>query len=251
MSTLSHTRSRSRDISSPKSPLKSPHIHSPLLSPPPRSPSPPSQTFHAASILPSVPTPSLLESVAGAAHYSGVKLDPEAIAQKRRRRSLSAHRASEDGEVGSAAHQRVLDDLKELFCCRPTTEIFERSWRKDATFQDPLSVCTGYDEYAAQWYGLAKLCSKSETLSSRVMSSTSIPNRIVYHQKQEYTFAVIGRTKVIESIVIVDLDENDKIVTLTDQWGGKELPTRYGSGLLRLLNAKITPWLIRVPKLES
>ncbi len=129
----------------------------------PRSPSPPSQTFHS-SILPhSIPTPALLESVAGAAHYSGVKVDPEAL--KHRRASMD--RRSSANEPVKADHQRIMADLKELYCCRPTVEIFERSWNKDAVFevcchlvcvrrlwihflQDPLSYCKGYNEYAAQ-----------------------------------------------------------------------------------------------------
>lgn len=98
------------------------------------------------------------------------------------------------------------------------------------------------------------------------MSSTDSPNRLVYTQAQEYTFRLFGHKKVrvcpvcntctliigcgqvIESIVIVDLDDDDKIVRLIDKWGGKELPTRYGALFLRCVNAKVTPWLVRVPK---
>lgn len=58
-------------------------------------------------------------------------------------------------------------------------------------------------------------------------------------------------TQVIESIIIVDLDEDDKIVRVTDQWEGKDLPSWFGSGFLRLLNAKVTPWIVRVPKLAA
>ncbi|KAJ2917231.1 hypothetical protein MD484_g3168, partial [Candolleomyces efflorescens] len=144
-----------------------------------------------------------------------------------------------------------MDDLKELYCCRPTREIFERSWRKDAIFEDPFVQCQGFGEYAAQFFAMPKLFSKSETISSRVMSSTNAPNRIIYHQVQKYTFSYIGRTKTIESIIIVDLDEDDKIVRVTDQWNGKELPSWFGSGFLRLLNAKVTPWIVRVPKPAS
>lgn len=41
-----------------------------------------------------------------------------------------------------------------------------------------------------------KLFSKSESLSSRVMLATQFPNRLIYHQSQEYTFRIIGRKKV-------------------------------------------------------
>ena len=103
----------------------------------PRSPSPPSQTFHP-SILPhSVPTPALVESVAGAAHYAGAPIDPSVVLK---------HRRSSSGDTPGAhtmlehAHERVLADLTELYCCRPTVEIFNRSWRKDAEYE--VRLCT-------------------------------------------------------------------------------------------------------------
>jgi len=54
--------------------------------------------------------------------------------------------------------------------------------------------------------------------------------------------------QVVESIVTVDLDEEDKIIHMSDQWDGKDVPTRFGSGLLRRANGKLTPWMVRVPK---
>lgn len=99
--------------------------------PPPRSPSPPSITYHP-SILPrSVPTPALVESVAGAAHYSGIRIEPE-TQLKHRRSSHGEHTVHSELK---ADHRRVLADLKELYCCRPTLEIFERSWSRDAVFE--------------------------------------------------------------------------------------------------------------------
>lgn len=83
------------------------------------------------------------------------------------------------------------------------------------------------------------------------MSTTQVPNRIVYHQKQEYTFPIFGKKKVIESIIVVELDEDDKIISVLDQWDGKELPTSTLASAFRIANAKVTPWLVRVPKPAS
>ncbi|KAF4576854.1 hypothetical protein EYR40_001102 [Pleurotus pulmonarius] len=211
----------------------------------PRSPSPPTQTFHPGSILPrSVPTPSLVESVAGAAHYSGIRVDPEPL---KHRHSAHERRASHFLDV-KADHHRVMADLRELYCCRPTIEILDRTWHKDAVFEDPWTKCHGFDEYAAQWFSLPKLYSKSETLSTRVMSSTNSPNQLVYFQKQEYTHRFLGRKKIVESIIVVNLDENDKIIRLVEQHGGKDIPAWFGAHLLRRLSAKVTPWLITIPK---
>lgn len=53
--------------------------------------------------------------------------------------------------------------------------------------------------------------------------------------------------QTISSVVTVDLDDSDKIIRLVDQWDGKALPSRFGGGLLRRLNAKIAPLFIHVP----
>ncbi|KAJ7752079.1 hypothetical protein B0H16DRAFT_815450 [Mycena metata] len=197
----------------------------------------PTQTHHH-SILPTVPTPALVESVAGGAHYSGSNVEPL------KHRHSSHDRPDTHTEL-KADHQRVLEDIRALYECRPTPEIFNRSWHKDAVFEDPLSKCKGFREYAAQWYAMPKLFKSSETVSTRVMSSTRMPNRIVFSQTQRYKNRFLDKT--ISSVVTVDLDDQDKIIALVDLWDGKGLPTRFGGGLLRRLNAKIAPLLVHVP----
>jgi hypothetical protein len=96
----------------------------------PRSPSNPTITYHPSLFPSSIPTPALLESVAGGAHYSGVKIERDTA---KIRRHSSGVRTSHIQIKGD--HQRVLDDMNELYCCRPTREIFERRWRPDASFE--------------------------------------------------------------------------------------------------------------------
>jgi hypothetical protein len=57
--------------------------------------------------------------------------------------------------------------------------------------------------------------------------------------------------QIIESVITVDLDENEKIIRVIDQWNGLDLPTRYGASFLRVLYAKIAPWLFRVPNIST
>lgn len=148
MASLRHTRSMSVDstgrrrVSSPESPL-------------------PSQIHHHPTIFHSVPTPALVESVAGGAHYAGVRVDSDTVSKHRR--------GSQDRQNHTEIkndHQRIMHDLQELYSCRPTLDIFDRSWSKNAVFevspvsldaqnltmlsQDPLCKCKGYAEYAAQ-----------------------------------------------------------------------------------------------------
>ncbi|EMD38639.1 hypothetical protein CERSUDRAFT_94171 [Gelatoporia subvermispora B] len=79
------------------------------------------------------------------------------------------------------------------------------------------------------------------------MSETVSPNRLIYSQTQRYTLRLLGYAKTITSIVVVDLDDDFKIMRLVDQWNGEEVPTRWGASWLRRLSAKITLWIFRPP----
>ncbi|KAJ7273490.1 hypothetical protein B0H12DRAFT_1089645 [Mycena haematopus] len=200
----------------------------------------PTQTHHH-FILPTIPTPAVVESVAGGAHYSGSNVEqPELL----KHRHSSHDRPSSHTDL-RVDHERVLADIRSLYELHPSPEIFKRSWHPDAVFEDPLAMCKGFREYAAQWYAMPKLFTKSETVKTRLMSSTSTPNRIVFAQTQRYKNRFMDKT--ISSVVTVDLDETDKIIRLMEQWDGKPLPSRFGGGFLRRLNAKLTPLLVRVP----
>lgn len=200
------------------------------------------------SISISLPTPDLLSSIAPAAHYAGGITSPNrAHSPEQKLRHRRAASASYDDPSVEDLYREVMEDLKEMFCGRTSVEILRRRWAKDAVFEDPLSKCEGYDEYAPQWFALGKLFN-SERISSRILSATIDPNRLIFSQTQEYTLRWIGYKKIVTSIVLVDLDEDFRITRLVDQWNGEDPPTRWGSLFFRKVNAKLTPWLIRVPK---
>lgn len=116
MSNSRHRRSVSGSPEYPRSPISG--STSPL----------PTQTYHSSILPSSIPMPALVESAAGGAHYAGIKVDGGSSMKHRRSSSHHHTELSHD-------HRRVLDDLTELYCCRPTMEIFERSWNQDAEFE--------------------------------------------------------------------------------------------------------------------
>ncbi|CAK5279569.1 unnamed protein product [Mycena citricolor] len=192
----------------------------------------PSQTHHH-SLLPTIlPTAALVESVAGAAHYSGSQV--EAL----KHRHSSTERRDDHKEL-KPGHQQVLEDIQALYELHPSAELFARSWHKDAVFEDRYSKCKGIRECSAQWYALASLFSKSETLDSRVMSSTHTPNRLVMSRTQRYKNRITRQT--ISSVITVDLDESNKIIRMMDQEDGSPLPVRFGVSALRRLNGRLIP----------
>ncbi|GBE82470.1 hypothetical protein SCP_0408540 [Sparassis crispa] len=213
-------------------------------------PPPPAPTMtHHPSRMPSLPTPELISSIAPGAHYAGVLSsgcnDPRQHAQHRR--SHNKNSMVEDPAV-LGAYKEVMEDLKELFCARPSRDLFERRWRKDAVFEDPLSRCEGYGEYAPQWFAMPKVLSSSEQVSARILSAALSPNRLYYSQTQVYTVRWLGLKKTVTSIVMVELDDDFKITYLADQWNGEDLPTHWGALWLRKLNAKLTSWVVAIPK---
>jgi len=71
------------------------------------------------------------------------------------------------------------------------------------------------------------------------------------------------------SLVMIDLDENEKVLKVEDRWNGDEQPTRFGAYVrnhlqclatrteltqlqwLRKLNARLVPWFVSIPKDEE
>ncbi|KAF8478963.1 hypothetical protein DFH94DRAFT_34561 [Russula ochroleuca] len=218
----------------------------------------PTQTYHT-SILPrSIPTAALLDSAVGGAHYSGV----ESVNERRRSVRGHAHHTLHDGGGVSLARRRssalpsmpnpyhlsVLDDIKDMYEGFATKEMLQKRWRKDAEYEDPYTRCKGFSEIAPQWYALPRMYTKLTVTGRRVLASTEHPNRLILWQKHEYTIRVTGSKKAVESILVIDFDEEGKIARMVDQRRGQDPPTRWGAQQLRRLNGRVVPW---VPWLSS
>ncbi|KAF8678095.1 RNA polymerase II C-terminal domain phosphoserine binding [Rhizoctonia solani] len=201
-------------------------------------------SWHGSSgILANLPTPGMLASLAGGAHYTG---NPKYSKQEAVRASFGSKNVILEGK-----RKQTVEDVLELFCAHPSLEIFDRSWHPNAVFestQDPLTKCVGYKEYAAQWYGLPRIAARSTTLEYRVLSSTHYPHKIVFDQTQQYTLRYIKRKKTIHSLIVLELDEDGKIIKMEDRWNGEEPPRNWGAIWLRRLNGKTAPFFVRVPR---
>jgi hypothetical protein len=49
--------------------------------------------------------------------------------------------------------------------------------------------------------------------------------------------------QVVESILVIDFDEEGKIARMVDQRRGLDPPTKWGAQQLRRLNGRVTPWV--------
>jgi len=232
---------------SPGSPTV-PHPPSPVMNVP-------TLTYHNSLLPRSIPTPAMLDSAVGGAHYSGVEsVNERRRSMRRNSRNYGAtpgsnqRRQSVQPSIPNQLHLSVLDDLKDMYEGLATKEMLQRRWRKDAEYEDPFTRCKGLHEIAPQWYALPRMYSKLALTGRRVLSSMEHPNRLILWQKHEYTIRVTGSKKAVESILVIDFDEEGKIVRMVDQRRGVEPPTRWGAQHLRRLNGRVTPW---VPWLSS
>ncbi|OAL53830.1 hypothetical protein IQ07DRAFT_640858 [Pyrenochaeta sp. DS3sAY3a] len=146
----------------------------------------------------------------------------------------------------SESQQTIVGSVLDLFAGRPSLQKLAL-WRDDATFADPLTIATGRDRYAAQWYGLQTAFSKIERLSHEV---TDAGNPILVDLKAKYTVKGINVEQTIQSVVAIHLDAEGKISKVEDKWNGK-LPDGAISNAFRHLNAVTVPLMINVPKNEE
>lgn len=48
---------------------------------------------------------------------------------------------------------------------------------------------------------------------------------------------------MVESILVIDFDEDGKIMRMVDQRRGLDPPTKWGAQQLRRLNGRVVPWV--------
>ncbi|KAK0753715.1 hypothetical protein B0T18DRAFT_424217 [Schizothecium vesticola] len=169
--------------------------------------------------------------------------------------------------VSLSSHQNLLvGSVLDLFQGHPTLKHLSL-WSPTATFTDPLSIATGHNRFAAQWYGLASMFRPIELLEHRVVSDK---NPIEIEMRTRYTLKAVKKATEISSVVKIwvgdgsgsDLGvkekegvpngerDRGKIVRLEDRWDGK-LPEGMFSEAFRKINAMTVPVMVKVPKTEE
>ncbi|KAJ4295148.1 hypothetical protein N0V90_007158 [Kalmusia sp. IMI 367209] len=140
----------------------------------------------------------------------------------------------------------ITRSILDLFAGRPSLPKLAL-WRDDATFTDPLTIATGRDRFAAQWYGLQQAFSEIERLHHEV---TDAGNPILMDLKTRYVIKGIGKEQVVQSVIAIHLDGEGKVQKVEDRWDGK-LPEGSIANAFRHLNAVTVPKIVSVPKNEE
>jgi hypothetical protein len=121
------------------------------------------------------------------------------------------------GVTLSGEQRTIVGSVLDLFAGRPSLPKLAL-WRDDATFTDPLTIATGRDRFAAQWYGLQSAFSEIERLHHSVKDAG---NPILLDLKTRYVVKGIGKEQTIQSLVAIHTDEQGKISKVEDKWDGK------------------------------
>ncbi|KAI4866465.1 hypothetical protein F4820DRAFT_447000 [Hypoxylon rubiginosum] len=163
----------------------------------------------------------------------------------------------------------VLDTLgnrEQLFEGHPTLKHLSL-WSRDATFADPLTIATGYHQFAAQWYGLPAVFNPIRIQDHSV---TSAGNPIELQLTNTYGLKGLNKEQTINSTVRIYIGRDQRIERVEDRWNARQAFrclsyhfAPYGSWCdhqsagaggriaFRKLNAVTVPRLITVPGNEE
>ncbi|KAK0526978.1 hypothetical protein OC842_005014 [Tilletia horrida] len=139
----------------------------------------------------------------------------------------------------------LIQDAQALFQAKFSPELFTRSWAPNPVFIDPICYAEGTKQVTAQWAAM-KAFSSSKTLQWKLTKDE--PNLIEYEQKQEYKTSLF--TKVMDSTVVMELDDHGKIKRFEDRWNHKPI----SNGItypFRRLNALMMPFISRPPPIPA
>ncbi|KAL1921678.1 uncharacterized protein VTP21DRAFT_10320 [Calcarisporiella thermophila] len=149
----------------------------------------------------------------------------------------------------NAERQNIVDDILKLYQLEPTHERF-RHYAADAVFEDPIAHAVGIGSVKAQFFGMPKVFNKSVTENYSITKNE--PDEINIDLNQRYTFAIINKEKLLNSLVVLKFNDEGKIILHQDLWDKKPLNKEGILGsfgdMVRKVSAKVLKWTISIPK---
>ncbi|KAI9705198.1 MAG: hypothetical protein M1820_005345 [Bogoriella megaspora] len=103
----------------------------------------------------------------------------------------------------SPARQRLVDDIIDLYSCKPTIEKVKR-YTPDCVYDDQFVYANDRYKMAGQWFALPKLFSDSSNKGYEIVRSDR--EVIQFKNEQSWTFKLLPKTAVINALVSLSLD---------------------------------------------
>ncbi|KAI1398373.1 hypothetical protein F4819DRAFT_489630 [Hypoxylon fuscum] len=125
---------------------------------------------------------------------------------------------NEAAGVSLSSQQKLLvGSVLDLFEGHPSLKHLSL-WSRSATFTDPLTIASGFDKFAAQWYGLPTVFCPIQIQSHSV---TSGGNPIELHLTNKYGLKGIKKEQTIDSVVRIHVGQDGQIDKVEDRWNDK------------------------------
>ncbi|CAF9937876.1 MAG: hypothetical protein HETSPECPRED_000690 [Heterodermia speciosa] len=103
----------------------------------------------------------------------------------------------------SPARQALVDDVIDLYSCKPTIKKVER-YTPDCVYDDQFVYANDRYKMAGQWFALPKLFNDSKNERYEVVVNE--PGLIQFRNEQSWTFKLIPKTATINALVSLSLD---------------------------------------------
>ncbi|KAI9663149.1 MAG: hypothetical protein M1821_008197 [Bathelium mastoideum] len=103
----------------------------------------------------------------------------------------------------SPARQRLVDDILDLYSCKPSVEKVRR-YTPDCVYDDQFVYANDRYKMAGQWFALPKLFTDSTNKAYEIVRSDN--EMIQFKNEQSWTFKLIPKTAVINALVSLSLD---------------------------------------------
>jgi len=129
--------------------------------------------------------------------------------------------------------QKIVDAICNLYSGSASEQDMQ-VYAEKSVYDDPWSYCDTRYKIAGQWYGIAKIFAKSQTLKTEVLSSE--PDRIIFKLQQEYTPKVLHWSKPVNSLVTLSLDDQGKVKYHKDMWNEKDYSHDGLGKIMKTLN---------------
>ncbi|ETS85033.1 hypothetical protein PFICI_03058 [Pestalotiopsis fici W106-1] len=145
----------------------------------------------------------------------------------------------------STEHEQIMQKIINLYSGSASEDDMQ-VYDKDAVYDDPFSYCDNRYKIAGQWYGLPMVFSGLRTLKTEVVKDT--PTEIIWKMQHEYTPKGIGKSKAVNSLISLGLDDQGKVRYHKDMWNEKDYSHDGLGKFFKTLQADVTPAMSRPPK---
>ncbi|CAF0918673.1 unnamed protein product [Didymodactylos carnosus] len=128
--------------------------------------------------------------------------------------------------------QEIVHDVLELYSSHATSTSF-RHYAEDAKFEDPLQYSANLSSVKSAFYSLEKIFKRSQVLEYQT-DFDSEPNCIKIHLKTKYEWKLVSKETIIESTILLYLNDKQQIVRHEERWNGKEISNAETSFMGRI-----------------